>query len=130
MDANGLLHGSRNAPRPRPGRWAFRSATYSGRVARDEQELTTSVVSVTSVPAPESEEQEERIKRYLITMLIRTTCFVLLVVIDSWVRWLFLAGAAFLPYVAVVLANSRSPRVQGQVTGVLPRADDTKHLGG
>jgi hypothetical protein len=44
--------------------------------------------------------------RYLLSMLIRTACFVAAVVIDSWVRWVFLAGALFLPYVAVVMANA------------------------
>ena len=85
------------------------------------------VVSVTTVP--EAPDDSARIRRYLVTMAIRTTCFILMVVVDGPLRWVFLAGAAFLPYVAVVLANARSPRVQGQVGPVLPRADDIRRLG-
>ena len=46
-----------------------------------------------------------RMKRYLISMSVRTVCFVLAVVFDGWVRWVFVAFAVFLPYVAVVVAN-------------------------
>lgn len=46
-----------------------------------------------------------RMKRYLISMSIRTVCFVLAVVFDGWVRWVFVAFAVVLPYIAVVLAN-------------------------
>ena len=91
--------------------------------------MTTSVVSVTTAPE-RTLDSGARIRRYLITMVIRTTCFILMVVFDGWLRWAFLAGAAFLPYVAVVLANSRAPRVgdAGMVTPVVPRADDIRHL--
>ena len=51
-----------------------------------------------------------RMRRYLISMSVRTVCFVLAVVFDGWVRWVFVAFAVFLPYVAVVVANGgRSP---------------------
>ena len=87
------------------------------------------VVSVTSVPDSSDAESNARIKRYLITMAIRTSCFILMVIFDGWLRWAFLAGAAFLPYVAVVLANARAPRLGGSPIPVVPRADDVKHLG-
>ncbi|MFI0422677.1 hypothetical protein C1I98_24745 [Spongiactinospora gelatinilytica] len=50
-----------------------------------------------------------REKRYLIQMAIRTICLVLAVVLDTpWpIRALFIAGAIFLPYVAVIGANER-----------------------
>ncbi|MGI4894195.1 MAG: DUF3099 domain-containing protein, partial [Janthinobacterium lividum] len=32
--------------------------------------------------------------------------FLLFVLIQHWVRWFFVAGAVFLPYIAVVLANA------------------------
>ncbi len=44
-------------------------------------------------------------KRYLISMGIRTVCVVLAVIVDGPLRWLFVAGAVLLPYVAVVMAN-------------------------
>ncbi len=62
-------------------------------------------------------------------MGIRTACFVLLVVIDEWYRWIFAAGAVFLPFFAVVAANAVKPRVQGRVRPVLPTAvDETRQI--
>ena len=46
-----------------------------------------------------------RMKRYLISMSVRTVCFVLAVVFDGPLRWVFVGFAIVLPYVAVVLAN-------------------------
>ena len=48
--------------------------------------------------------------RYLFSMSLRTLCFVLAVVTPSPLRWFFVAGAVFLPYVAVVLANATDRR--------------------
>jgi len=90
--------------------------------------VTAEVVSVTSAPESATLDQDARLRRYLITMGIRTLCFILLVVVDAWWRWFFLVGAAVLPYIAVVLANSRAPRVVGRVGAVLPHVDDVKHL--
>jgi hypothetical protein len=47
-----------------------------------------------------------RMKRYLISMSVRTVCFVLAVVLDGWLRWTMAAAAIVLPYVAVVMANA------------------------
>lgn len=47
-------------------------------------------------------------------MGIRTLCFVGAVVVgDGWLRWVLVAGAFVLPYVAVVMANSAAPRIEG-----------------
>ena len=43
-------------------------------------------------PHPHSDDLDRRINRYLISMLIRTICVVLVVVIDSPVRWVFAVG--------------------------------------
>ncbi len=48
--------------------------------------------------------------RYAISMAIRTVCVVLAVVVDGPLRWVFVAGAVLLPYVAVVLANAGRER--------------------
>ncbi len=51
-----------------------------------------------------------RMRRYLVSMSVRTICFLLAVVTPSPYRWVFVAFAVFLPYVAVVAANTgRSP---------------------
>jgi hypothetical protein len=61
-------------------------------------------------------------------MGLRTACFVLLVVIAEWDRWLFAAGAVFLPFFAVVAANAVKPRVQGRVRPVPPAVDETRRI--
>lgn len=44
--------------------------------------------------------------KYLITMTIRLICIALCLVVQGWWLLLCAAGAIFLPYVAVVLANA------------------------
>ena len=44
-------------------------------------------------------------------MAIRTVCFIGAVAVgDNWLRWVLFAGAVFLPYVAVVMANATDQR--------------------
>lgn len=64
------------------------------------------VVRITDAREAHSDDLDARISRYLISMLIRTVCVVLVVVIDSPWRWLFAVGAVGLPYLAVVMANT------------------------
>jgi hypothetical protein len=61
---------------------------------------------ITSAPRPLREDQSARQKRYFISMMIRTGCFILTVLLPSPFRWFALAGAMFLPYIAVVVANA------------------------
>ncbi len=61
---------------------------------------------VTTAQTGLSQEQRARTKRYLISMAIRTVCFLAAVIASGWLRWVFLAGAVFLPYIAVVMANA------------------------
>ncbi len=88
----------------------------------------TDTQSVTSAPESRTEDQARRLRRYLLTMTIRTVCFVLVVVIDSWERWVFAAGAVFLPFIAVVAANAVRPSVRGRVRPVVPTVDRTPQL--
>jgi len=53
-------------------------------------------------------------------MLLRTLCFVGAVVADGWLRWTLVAGAIFLPYVAVVLANAATRRRPEEMTPYVP----------
>jgi hypothetical protein len=67
----------------------------------------STAVSITSASRPRSEELRGREVRYVISMGIRTLCFLLALVFrEHWVVWVFLAAAVFLPYVAVVIANA------------------------
>jgi hypothetical protein len=83
------------------------------------------VQSVTSAPESLADEQAGRIRRYLVTMGIRTVSFIGAVVAASqgapWWVWGSLALAAIvLPYVAVVLANAVRPRPSGVSAPVTP----------
>ncbi|WP_300265996.1 DUF3099 domain-containing protein [Microbacterium sp.] len=67
--------------------------------------------AVTSLPQAPQDEATARVRRYWITMGIRMACFALTVLITpyGWYTWVFAAGAAILPYIAVVFANAVSP---------------------
>lgn len=84
--------------------------------------------SVTTAAESPAEDQSRRLRQYLVTMSIRTVCFVLVIVIDSWVRWVFAAGAVFLPFIAVVAVNAVRPRMAGRVRPVTPGPDRTPLL--
>ena len=74
----------------------------------------TEVVRITSAPESPAADLAHRQRRYVISMLIRTLCFVAAIAVgEGWLRWVLVAGALVLPYVAVVMANSASPRVEG-----------------
>jgi hypothetical protein len=64
------------------------------------------VYSVTGVRRGTSDDLAQRQRRYLISMGIRTLCFVLAVVTHGPIRWVFVAAAVVLPYIAVVMANA------------------------
>ncbi|MEQ6897248.1 DUF3099 domain-containing protein [Microbacterium sp. KR10-403] len=63
--------------------------------------------STTSLPRAPHDEVHSRSTRYLIMMGVRVLCFILMVFVQpfGWWTWIFGAGAIFLPYIAVVLAN-------------------------
>jgi hypothetical protein len=64
------------------------------------------VYSVTGVRRGASDDLAQRQKRYLISMGIRTVCFLLAVITPSPIRWVLVAAAVVLPYIAVVMANA------------------------
>ena len=71
-------------------------------------------VRVTTAPVTAAEEQRGRQRRYLISMGIRTLCFVLAVVsIGHWFMWVFLLASLVLPPVAVIIANANAPTDPG-----------------
>ena len=63
-------------------------------------------MSITSARVARSDDISSRQLRYVLSMLVRTACFVAAVATDGVLRWIFVAGALFLPYVAVVMANA------------------------
>jgi len=66
--------------------------------------------SATSLPRAPRDDASARMTKYFTMMVIRVICFVLMVAVTpySWYTWLFGAGAMFLPYFAVVIANVAS----------------------
>ncbi|WP_368492335.1 DUF3099 domain-containing protein [Cutibacterium sp.] len=65
---------------------------------------------MTSAKRSASEDLEMRQRRYLWSMLVRTLCFIGLVITPSPWRWTFLLGAAVIPAIAVVLGNAADRR--------------------
>ncbi len=64
--------------------------------------------------------------KYVIMMGVRVACFVAMILVTpyGWYTWLFAAGAVFLPYIAVVIANvgQESPAAPAE-TVTLPALD-------
>jgi hypothetical protein len=79
---------------------------------------STSVHTVTSAPIAVAVDIDERMRRYTTTMLLRTVCFVAAVISEGWLRWGFLFAAAFLPPIAVILANAAGPRFGARILGM------------
>jgi hypothetical protein len=98
-------------------------------MARRPRKEDQDVVQITAVPMSRAEEQAGRQRRYLLSMTLRTICFVGAIVVgNNWVRYVLLVGALLLPYVAVVMANA----VATQLPGSGPESPnlDRKHLPG
>ena len=75
-------------------------------MARKEPEA----VRITTAPRSRRDDIAGRQRRYVISMTIRTVCFVLAVVsIGHWFMWVFITASFVLPYVAVILANAGAP---------------------
>ena len=70
---------------------------------RKKQEATQ---SITTAQSGLSLDQAARQRRYFISMMIRTVCFILAVLLPSPYRCIALAGALTLPYIAVIAANA------------------------
>ncbi|MGL4173324.1 MAG: DUF3099 domain-containing protein [Actinomycetota bacterium] len=81
-------------------------SSRSGPHSRNEADA---VYTITGAQASLDDDLGPRMRRYLISMSIRTICFVLAVVFTGTLRWIFIAAAVFLPYIAVVMANA-APR--------------------
>ncbi|MPY10908.1 DUF3099 domain-containing protein [Arthrobacter bussei] len=66
----------------------------------------TDVHSISDARESHSDEMRTRMIRYTVSMSIRLVCFILVFVVPyGWLSWVMIAGAVFLPYFAVVVAN-------------------------
>lgn len=62
-------------------------------------------VSVTTLPASPDAERRARMWKYSITMAIRFVCIISMLFLHGWWLVAAAAGAIFLPYFAVIIAN-------------------------
>jgi hypothetical protein len=76
------------------------------------------VYSVTSARSGQRDEIGSRERRYVISMAIRTACFVGAVIawqtVGAWLGAVLFVGALVLPYTSVILANAGT---RAQATG-------------
>jgi Flp pilus assembly protein TadB len=76
-------------------------------------------IRITTASAGAAADISTRQKRYVITMGVRTLCFVAVACLamthvgPGWLPWIFVVAAVFLPYVAVVMANAASTKSDG-----------------
>jgi hypothetical protein len=85
------------------------------------------VFSVTGLPTSLQDDQDERMRRYLVSMGIRTICFILAVIALAglhWtlIGWTLVVAAVILPYIAVVMANATRSRL-GTTLGTVTTTD-------
>lgn len=76
--------------------------------------------SVTSAPQSRQSDKSMRMRRYLISMSIRTLCFLLAIFLTGPARWVCVVLACVLPYIAVVMANAARSRRAGSVPAMAP----------
>jgi hypothetical protein len=87
--------------------------TYDREMAARRKGQVPEVVRITTAPESPEQDMAHRQKRYMISMGFRTVCFVAAILVgDGWLRWVLVAAALLLPTIAVVMANSASPRVE------------------
>lgn len=63
------------------------------------------VHSITDAAGAHSEDMRQRMIKYAVAMGIRMVCIVMIFVVDGWFKVIAIAGAVFLPWFAVVIAN-------------------------
>ena len=80
------------------------------------------IQSVTTAPQARSADRDQRMRRYLIQMGIRTACFVAAFFAHGWLQIVLFAAAAILPYVAVVGSNNARPYAAGTMAAPAPQA--------
>ncbi|WP_142036510.1 DUF3099 domain-containing protein [Arthrobacter sp. SLBN-100] len=63
------------------------------------------VHSITDAAGAHSEDMRQRMIKYALAMGIRMVCLIMIFVVDGWLKIVMVAGAVFLPWIAVVIAN-------------------------
>lgn len=81
---------------------------------RDRQGKSAEVVVITNAQSALSDDQRGRQRRYFYSMMLRTACFIATIFLPNPYRWFAMAGAIFLPYIAVVIANAGRETITGK----------------
>lgn len=88
---------------------------------------TQESISITGAQVSLLEDQRARTRRYLISMAIRTVCFIGAIIASGWLRWTLVAAAVLLPYVAVIMANAGRKRTSPAPAAVV--LNDQRQIG-
>jgi hypothetical protein len=77
------------------------------------------VVRITAAPHNPDQDIDRRQGRYLVSMTVRTLCFVgaVFAVKIPWLCFTLIAASFLLPFVAVVIANVATPRIAQDLEG-------------
>ena len=115
------------------GRYTPCTPAYCRVVSKHVSRRGEPVFAVTSLPTSLQDDQGQRMRRYLLSMGIRTVCFVLAVLalgVLHWtvVGWLLVTAAVVLPYIAVVAANATRPRGSTALPPVTPNDGAAQQL--
>ncbi len=70
-------------------------------------------IRITTASSSAHDDIAARQRRYVFSMGVRTVCFVAAIVTEGVLRWVLVAAALILPYVAVVMANAAASRSDG-----------------
>jgi hypothetical protein len=100
-------------------RMACHGPTYDRGMGLLGRKQDSDVVRITAAPHNPNQDIDRRQGRYILSMSIRTACF-LGAVFAAKIPWLcgvLIAAAFLLPFVAVVIANVASPRVIQDLEG-------------
>ncbi|WP_336921167.1 DUF3099 domain-containing protein [Aquipuribacter sp. SD81] len=91
------------------------------------------VVRITTARASHTEDMTRRMRRYAISMAIRTACVAGFAIVfpltHHWAAWLFVPGAVVLPYLAVLMANAGREKTPVRPTGLGPVQQPRPALG-
>jgi len=83
-------------------------ATYDRDMPRE-----NGAIRITTASSSAHADIAARQRRYVFSMAVRTVCFVAAILTDGVLRWVLVAAALILPYVAVVMANAAATKSDG-----------------
>ena len=78
------------------------------------QHADRDVVRITTASASRQQDISARQRRYVISMGIRTVCFVAAILVGGgWLRWVLIVAALLRPFIAVDIHNAASSKSDG-----------------